>query len=68
MQKSSYKILLKRAGIVPNYVINGLIITTSPWPEGGRVRYELLGRAMQAAGINSGMTKPASIASGTAVQ
>lgn len=64
VQKPSYKILLKRAGTTPNYVINGLIITTLPWPEGNRVRYDLLGKAMQAAGIESGMTKSAFVASG----
>ncbi|MCL6360115.1 hypothetical protein EXT49_08725 [Pectobacterium polaris] len=36
----------KRSGITPNYVINGLIITTLPWSEGNRVRYDLLGRGM----------------------
>ena len=64
MQKSSYKILLKRAGTTPNYVINGLIVTTVPWLGGNRVRYDLLGRAMQAAGIDSGMTQSATVASG----
>lgn len=68
MQKSSYKILLKRAGTTPNYVINGLIITTLPWSEGNRIRYDLLGKAMQAAGIDSGMTQSASVASGTSGQ
>lgn len=63
-QKSTYKILLKRAGTTPNYVINGLIITTLPWSEGNRVRYDLLGQAMQEAGIDSGMTKSASVVSG----
>ncbi|MBN3066293.1 shufflon system plasmid conjugative transfer pilus tip adhesin PilV, partial [Pectobacterium aquaticum] len=43
-QKSSYKIMLKRDGGSPNYVINGLVITTLPWSEGNRVRYDLLGR------------------------
>ncbi|WP_261847829.1 tail fiber protein [Pectobacterium araliae] len=68
MQKSSYKILLKRAGTTPNYVINGLVVTTLPWSEGNRIRYDLLGRAMQAAGIDSGMTQSASVASGTGGQ
>nr|WP_235778068.1 shufflon system plasmid conjugative transfer pilus tip adhesin PilV [Pectobacterium wasabiae] len=68
MQKSSYKILLKRAGATPNYVINGLVITTLPWLEGNRVRYDLLGRAMQASGIDSGMTQSATVASGTGGQ
>ncbi|MEH0835408.1 shufflon system plasmid conjugative transfer pilus tip adhesin PilV [Pectobacterium cacticida] len=68
MQKSSYKILLKRAGTAPNYVINGLVITTEPWLEGNRIRYDLLGRAMQAAGIDSGMTQSATVASGTGGQ
>ncbi|MBD0848736.1 shufflon system plasmid conjugative transfer pilus tip adhesin PilV [Pectobacterium versatile] len=67
-QKSAYKILLKRSGTTPNYVINGLVITTLPWSEGNRVRYDLLGRAMQAAGIDSGMTQSATVASGTAGQ
>lgn len=62
--KSSYKILLKRSGIVPNYVINGLITTTVPWMEGNKTRYDLLGKAMQAAGIDSGMTQSATLASG----
>lgn len=64
MQKSSYKIVLKRSGIAPNYVINGLITTTSPWLEGGKYRYDLLGKAMQVAGIDSGMTRSAALVSG----
>lgn len=68
MQKSSYKILLKRSGTTPNYVINGLIVTTLPWSEGNRIRYDLLGRAMQTAGIDSGMTQSVSVASGTSGQ
>lgn len=64
MQKSSYKIVLKRSGIAPNFVINGLITTTSPWLEGGKYRYDLLGKAMQVAGTDSGMTKSATVVSG----
>ncbi|MEL2695724.1 shufflon system plasmid conjugative transfer pilus tip adhesin PilV [Escherichia coli] len=63
-QKSSYKIILKRSGTSPNYVINGLITTSSPWVEGGKFRYDLLGKAMQEAGIDSGMTKSTTLASG----
>lgn len=63
-QKSSYKILLKRSGVSPNYVINGLIATTIPWVEGGKTRYDLLGKSMQSAGIDSGMTKSPAQASG----
>ncbi|MDG9880660.1 shufflon system plasmid conjugative transfer pilus tip adhesin PilV [Enterobacter roggenkampii] len=62
--KSSYKIILKRDGTTPNYVINGLITTSTAWIEGGKTRYDLLGIAMQTAGIDSGMTKTTSIASG----
>ncbi|MCL6381502.1 MULTISPECIES: shufflon system plasmid conjugative transfer pilus tip adhesin PilV [Pectobacterium] len=64
VQKSSYKILLRRSGIVPNYIINGLITTSDIWDEGGKVRYDLLGKAMQAAGIDSGMTRTGTVASG----
>ena len=63
-QKSGYKILLKREGTAPNYVINGLVTTTQPWTEGGKPRYDLLGKAMQSAGVDSGMTKSATVASG----
>ncbi|HAI2325785.1 TPA: shufflon system plasmid conjugative transfer pilus tip adhesin PilV [Escherichia coli] len=62
--KSSYKIILKRDGTTPNYVINGLITTSTAWIEGGKTRYDLLGNAMQTAGIDSGMTKTTSISSG----
>lgn len=56
--------MLKRSGITPNYVVNGLITTTLPWSEGGKFRYDLLGKAMQEAGIDSGMTQSAAVASG----
>ncbi|WP_312627210.1 shufflon system plasmid conjugative transfer pilus tip adhesin PilV [Scandinavium sp.] len=62
--KSPYKILLKRNGTAPNYVINGLITTSSAWSEGGKIRYDLLGKAMQTAGIDSGMTRTASSVAG----
>lgn len=62
--KSSYKIILKRDGTTPNYVINGLITTSTAWIEGGKTRYDLLGNAMQTAGIDSGMTRTTSNASG----
>ncbi|WP_431021597.1 shufflon system plasmid conjugative transfer pilus tip adhesin PilV [Escherichia coli] len=62
--KSSYKIILKRDGTSPNFVINGLITTANPWSEGGKTRYDLLGKAMQTAGIDSGMTKTTSSAYG----
>ncbi|WP_417306371.1 tail fiber protein [Enterobacter roggenkampii] len=62
--KSSYKIILKRDGTSPNFVINGLITTSTAWIEGSKTRYDLLGNAMQTAGIDSGMTKTTSIASG----
>ncbi|WP_138089252.1 shufflon system plasmid conjugative transfer pilus tip adhesin PilV [Cedecea neteri] len=62
--KSPYKILLKRDGTAPNYVINGLITTSSAWSEGGKIRYDLLGKAMQTAGIDSGMTRTASAVAG----
>lgn len=63
-QKPSNRIILKRSGTSPNYVINGLITTTFPWNEGGKFRYDLLGKAMQEAGIDSGMTQSATVASG----
>lgn len=63
-QKSSYKILLKRDGTTPNYVINGLVTTSNSWKESNKIRYDLLGKAMWAAGVDSGMTRTATVASG----
>uniref|UniRef100_UPI0038928CB4 hypothetical protein n=1 Tax=Citrobacter koseri TaxID=545 RepID=UPI0038928CB4 len=62
--RSGYKIWLRRDGTSPNYVINGLITTVSSWTEGGKTRYDLLGRSMQVAGVDSGMTRSSTTASG----
>lgn len=62
--KSEYKIVLKRDGTSPNYVINGLVTTTDSWSDDGKVRYDLLGKAMYAAGIDSAMTKSTTQADG----
>lgn len=62
--KSPYKILLKRGGTAPNYVINGLVVAITAWIEGGKTRYDLLGKAMQTAGIDSGMTQSTTVISG----
>ena len=63
--KSDYKILLRRDGTAPNYVINGLITTSSAWVEGGKVRYDLLGKAMLSAGVDSGITTNATSVAGS---
>ncbi|HHB7760004.1 TPA: prepilin-type N-terminal cleavage/methylation domain-containing protein [Klebsiella pneumoniae] len=62
--KSPYKILLKRGGTAPNYVINGLVVATTAWKEGGKTRYDLIGKAMQTAGVDSGMTQSTTVISG----
>ncbi|WP_333620307.1 hypothetical protein [Pantoea septica] len=62
--KSSYTIILKREGNSPNYIINGLVTINNACTEGSQIRYDLLGKAMQAAGIDSGMLKTASDVSG----
>lgn len=64
LQKSSYKILLKRDGSSPNYVINGLVVTSTVWKDGTKIRHDLLGKAMMSAGIDSGVTRSATAASG----
>ncbi len=66
--KSPYKILLRRDGNAPNYVINGMITTAMAWIEGGNIRFDLLGKAMQSAGIDSGVTKSTTTASGYGAQ
>ena len=62
--RSPYKIQFRRSGIAPNYIINGVITTSSSWIESGAIRYDLLGKAMFAAGVDSGVTKTASTANG----
>lgn len=61
---SGYNITLKRSGISPYYNINGIIITDTPLKIGNYIRYDILGKAMQEAGIDSGMTKTANILEG----
>ena len=61
---SDYVIKLKRSGSGPNYIVDGLISTNASWIEGGNIRYDLLGKSMQAAGIDSGMTKSNTLISG----
>ena len=56
--KSPYSIVIKRTGSSPNYVLDAMITTSAAWIESGNnPRYDLLGFAMQKAGIDSGMTK-----------
>lgn len=58
--RSSYSIVIKRSGTTPNYILDGLITTNNAWIQSGtNPRYDLLGYAMQKAGIDSGMTKAA---------
>ena len=61
---SDYTIQLKRSGISPNYIVDGMIMTNSSWVEGGHIRYDMLGKAMQAAGVDSGVTKSNTIING----
>lgn len=52
----TYNILLKRTGTSPYYKINGLLTTSTSLNVSGNIRYDLLGQAMQKAGIDSGMS------------
>ena len=54
---SNYNIILKRNGTSPYYKINGMVTTASALITGSNIRYDLLGQAMQKAGIDSGMTR-----------
>jgi competence protein ComGC len=55
---SKYTILLKKSGSAPYYNVTGLITTDNAWNGAGNsIRYDLLGQAMQEAGIDSGMTR-----------
>ncbi|WP_072171017.1 type II secretion system protein [Trabulsiella odontotermitis] len=54
---SGYKIIISRKGTAPYWSISALITTDKPLLLGSSVRYDLLGKAMQAAGADSGMTR-----------
>lgn len=57
VQKSHYKILLKREGAYPKYHIRGIIVTTIPLAVDGVRRYDLLAIAQKEAGPDSGISK-----------
>jgi len=56
---AGYNIFLKRTGTSPYYNITGIVLTSKPWitGTGTAIRYDLLGKAMQTAGIDSAMTR-----------
>lgn len=57
---AGYTITLKRSGTSPYYNISGLLLTDqslSTVSNATTIRYDLLGKAMQEAGIDSGMTR-----------
>lgn len=64
IQKSHYRILLKRYGEYPKYKIKGLIVTTIPWAIDGVRRYDLLKIAQNEAGPDSGISKSDNIVAG----
>ena len=58
---SPYTIVLKRSGAAPYYNVAGLITTDNAWRgAGSSIRFDLLGKAMQEAGVDSGMSRDAS--------
>lgn len=59
---AGYTITLKRSGVSPYYKINGLVLTDKSFIGGNsnKIRYDLLGKAMQESGIDSGMTRVSS--------
>lgn len=57
---SGYKIIISRKGTSPYWNISALITTDNSLTLSGKIRYDLLGKAMQSAGIDSGMTRTAS--------
>ncbi|HHT5646864.1 TPA: type II secretion system protein, partial [Raoultella planticola] len=57
---SGYKIIIARKGSAPYWNISALVATDTPLSRSGSIRYDLLGKAMKAAGIDSGMTRTSS--------
>ncbi|EAM5644984.1 prepilin-type N-terminal cleavage/methylation domain-containing protein [Salmonella enterica] len=57
---SGYKVIISRKGSSPYWNISALITTDTALSRSGGIRYDLLGKAMQTAGIDSGMTRTSS--------
>lgn len=53
---AQYNIYIRVTGTT-NPIVDGMVITDTPYTTGGGVRYDLLGQAMQVAGADSGMTR-----------
>lgn len=54
---SEYGFYIRVSGSAPNWIVEGLVVTTEPYTTGAGPRYDLLGQAMQEAGADSGMTR-----------
>ena len=54
---ASYNIYIRIIGAGPNPIVDGLVVTSTPYTVGGNNRYDLLGQAMQEAGADSAMTR-----------
>lgn len=54
---SDYTISIKRSGVAPYWSISALTTTNQPLKLDNKIRYDLLGNAMQVAGTDSGMTR-----------
>lgn len=53
---AQYNIYIRVTGTATP-IVDGMVITDTPYTTGGGVRYDLLGQAMQVAGADSGMTR-----------
>ncbi len=53
---AQYNIYIRVTGTATP-IVDGMVITDTPYTTGGGVRYDLLGQAMQTAGADSGMTR-----------
>ncbi|MBT9138212.1 MAG: hypothetical protein DDT31_00762 [Syntrophomonadaceae bacterium] len=55
---STYEIQILRSGTAPIWIVDAFVITTNPFTtDGVNIRYDLLGRAMQRAGPDAGITR-----------
>ncbi len=55
---AQYVYEIRVQGTSPNYIVDGIVYTSTPYVTGGATpRYDLLGAAMQTAGADSGMTR-----------
>lgn len=53
--KLEYEIKVIKEGNAPDWILNGVVVTKKPWMKKQNVAYDMIGKAVEEAGIDAGM-------------